>query len=117
MADPTADNLQFGRRQQDSGIIVKLELLHDDVSDMKAVLRELTTAINRLAIVEERQQVTAAALERAFGILEKVESRLATLELANVNTSRSASLVDKGIWLVLGGVIVAGLTAIGIHSK
>jgi hypothetical protein len=135
MADPTAPNLQFGRREQDSGIIVKLELLHDDVSDMKSVLREMTAAINRLALVEERQATTAVALERAFTVLKELESRMSTLEktgasvdvvelqkrtavleLANVNTSRTSSLVDQSIWLVLAGVIGAVMAYLGLKK-
>lgn len=112
MAD--APDNQFGRRSNDSGIIVKLELLHDDVSDMKSVLKELTVAINRLAIVEERQQQTAASLERAFTALEKVEARTTVLELANVNTSRTSTLIDKSLWLLVGAVITGVLVAIGV---
>lgn len=115
MAD-TPDNPQFGRRSNDSGIIVKLELLHDDVSDMKSVLKELTVAINRLAVVEERQQQTATALERAFAALEKVEMRTSALELANVNTSRTSSMVDKGAWLIIGAVVTAIMVAIGLKK-
>jgi len=37
----------FEDRRSASGISVKLDLLHDDVSDMKAVLKELTAAIYR----------------------------------------------------------------------
>jgi len=115
MPDDT-DNLQFGRRQTDSGIIVKLELLHEDVSDMKTVLREMTAAINRLALVEERLSQTSTALERAFTALAKVEARVSSLELSSVNTLRTSSMVDKGVWFVLTAVAAGALTFLGIKK-
>jgi hypothetical protein len=109
------DNIQFGRRQQDSGIIVKLELLHEDVGDMKAVLKDLTIAINRLALVEERQAQTAASLERAFSALEKVEGRVSVLELSNVNTSRTSHWLDKAIVAIIAAIITLGVSNLKGH--
>lgn len=80
----------------------KLETLHEDVRQIETVLRDLTTAITKLAVVEERQNTTAAALERAFKTLEKVESRLSALEL-QVPANRKLSVwVDRVTWAGLG---------------
>ena len=93
------------------GVEVKLDLLHQDVSDMKAVLKELTVAINRLAIVEERQSETAKSMERAFSAIDKITARLASLEQGAVSSARTSGWVDKGIWAA------AGLAAMYIARK
>ena len=80
----------------------KLETLHSDVRKIESVLQDLTAAITRLAVVEERQSTTAAALERAFKALSKVEDRVATLEL-QVPANRKLSVwVDRVTWAALG---------------
>jgi hypothetical protein len=58
----------------------KLQTLHEDVGEMKAVLKDLTAAITKLALIEERQTQAAAAQERAFKALERVEQRVSDLE-------------------------------------
>ena len=80
----------------------KLETLHTDVRKIESVLQDLTAAIARLAVVEERQSTTAAALERAFKALSKVEDRVAALEL-QVPANRKLSVwVDRVTWAALG---------------
>lgn len=109
-------SLKFGQRRQDSGIIVKLELLHDNLDEMKAVLREMTVAINRLTLVEERQATTAISLERAFAAIKESESRISVLEISNVNTSRTSSLVDQSVWLLIAAFIGGILAYMGVKK-
>ena len=110
--DPT-----YERRSLDM-VVLKLKALHTDVNDMKGILKELTQAINRLALVEERQTQTAASLERAFVALKEVEGRVSTLELSNVNTSRTSASFDKIVWMAVTAVGTAILTLvlIGAHK-
>lgn len=64
----------------------KLMSLHEDVSEIKGALKDLTSAITKLALIEERQSVTNAALERAFVAISRVEDRLTELErIAPIN--------------------------------
>ena len=58
----------------------RVEAMHDDFSEMRSVLKELTAAINKLALVEERQTQFAEAQERAFKVIAKIEERLTALE-------------------------------------
>jgi len=105
----------YERRSLDI-VVVKLKSLHSDVTEMRDVLKELTVAINRLALVEERQAQTALALERAFATMTKLEERLGRLELSNVNTARTSATVDKIIWVVITAVVVAVLAIIGLKK-
>lgn len=94
---------------EDTAISMKLDMLHDDVSDMKSVLKDLTVAINRLAVVEERQTQTSTALERAFVALEKVETRVSALERLAVTSKQTNTWVDKAVW----GIVIAFALFIG----
>ena len=80
----------------------KLETLHTDVRKIESVLQDLTAAITRLAVVEERQSTTAAALERAFKALGKVEDRVAALELQVPSNRKLSVWVDRVTWAALG---------------
>ena len=56
---------------------VKLDALHKDVGEVKTALNKLSDAITKLALVEQQQGQTAAALDRAFKAITKVEEKMA----------------------------------------
>lgn len=78
-------------------LTVKLDMLHSDVVDMKTALNELSKAITKLALVEERQSQTADAMERAFKAIGKIEDRLSALELSAPKTKETNAWVDRFI--------------------
>lgn len=84
----------------------KLFSLHEDVSEIKGALRDLTSAITKLALIEERQTVTNAALERAFVAISRVEDRLAELERMTPINNQSRIWVERFI-LALAGAALA----------
>lgn len=114
----------FEKRTSDihaASIAVKLDLLHDDVTDMKSVLKELTAAISRLAVVESDQGHIRAAQERTFLVLEKVETRLEKLETRvlaleqlGVDSKRSNAWVDKAVWAVVAAVAMYVAKKVGL---
>lgn len=77
----------------------RLEALHADLSDVKAAMRDVASALVKLTLLEERQAQSSEALQRAFGVLERVEGRLATLEAAQP----IGSLVHKWVIGAAGG--------------
>lgn len=78
-------------------LAVKLQSLHEDVGDIKGTLQNLTNAITKLALVEERLSVTMNAQERAFTAIASVEKRLAALEAKVPVTDNSMKWVDRGV--------------------
>ena len=93
----------------------KLETLHTDVRKIESVLQDLTAAITRLAVVEERQSTTAAALERAFKALSKVEDRVAAIEL-QVPANRKISVwIDRVTWAALGLLAMYVMKSLGVN--
>ena len=89
----------------------RLEVLHNDVMDMRVVLKDLTTAITKLALIEERQAHAAAAQERAFRALESVEMRVAQIEKRLPEQDRTAKYVE----MFLTALAVAALLYVAKH--
>jgi hypothetical protein len=84
----------------------KLISLHEDVTEIKGALRDLTSAITKLALIEERQTVTNAALERAFGAISRVEDRLTEIERLAPMNNQSRVWVERFV-LALAGAALA----------
>lgn len=79
----------------------RIHTLHEDVSEIKGTLKDLTTAITKLALVEERLANTTAAQERAFAAIGNVEKRLAALENKVPVTDNAMKWVDRGITAIV----------------
>lgn len=84
---------------------VKLQTLHTDVSDIKGTLKDLTSAINKLALVEERLTNATAAQERTFKALEKLEERIDSLERNAVTSDSTTKWLDRGLVAILGAFV------------
>lgn len=84
----------------------RLGMLHEDVTEMKTVLRELTSAVNKLALVEQQQSQMGEAIERAFKAIEKIESRVADIEKKLPEVTRASIWVDRGVWAAAAASVV-----------
>jgi len=84
----------------------RLQSLHEDVGDIKGTLQNLTAAITKLALVEERLSVTMAAQERAFTAISKIETRLSVLENKIPLTDNTTKWVDRGITAVVAAALM-----------
>lgn len=110
--------------------------LVNDVSDMKSLMSKIVDAINRIALLDERQQNTSAILEKLDTRMSAIESSLRAAEIHRAsqegNSSRivvletalrevhvererdkarfdTAVWMIRGIWAVLGSSIVGGV--------
>ena len=95
-------------------LAVRLNLLHEDVGEIKTALGKLSDAITKLALVEQNQAQTADAMERAFKAIERIERRLEKLEKSSWESSNSAKWIDRGIVAIItiGGMFL--LRALGV---
>lgn len=95
-------------------LAVRLNLLHEDVGEIKTALGKLSDAITKLALVEQNQAQTADAMERAFKAIERIERRLEKLEQSSWESSNSAKWIDRAIVaaITIGGMFL--LQAIGL---
>ena len=87
-------------------LATKLLSLHEDVSEIKGALKDLTSAITKLALIEERQTVTNAALERAFVAISRVEDRLTDLERLAPMNNQSRVWVERFVLALAGAALV-----------
>ena len=97
-----------------SVLSTRLESLHQDVGEIKAAMNNLSTAINKLAIVEERQAAANAALERAFGAIAKIEDRLIALEKADAHNKRTNKYVDSVVWALAAASLMFAAAKVGL---
>jgi uncharacterized protein YoxC len=84
----------------------RLQTLHNDVSDIKGTLKDLTNAITKLALVEERITNAVAAQERAFKAIDKISERLELVEAAQAANSHTTIWVDRAVMTIVGAAIM-----------
>jgi len=92
----------------------KLTMLHEDVGDIKTALKELTSAITRLALVEERIATTAAAQERAFKAIAGMQDRLTEIEKKMPEYSRTSIWIDRGVWAAAAAAVMYIAKKVGL---
>lgn len=91
-----------------------MAVLHEDVADIKAAMRELAGAITKLALVEERQTRTAESLSRAFKSIERVEERISALEQESSKSQHVSVWVDRGVWAAAAAAVMFAAKKVGL---
>lgn len=88
--------------------------LNEDVREIKQTLTKLSEAVTKLALVEERQTQQSQALERAFGSLERMEVRIASLERPAVSSLRAARWIDRAVIAMIGVTLLYIARSVGL---
>ena len=104
-------------------VITRLGLLSEDVGELKEALRQIASAVTRLALVEERQMQTNEALSRAFKQIDKidlkltaVEQRLGALERMQPMQQQTNGWVLTAVWAAAGAAVMFVAKKTGILS-
>jgi len=104
-------------------VITRLGILSDDVGELKETLRQIASAVTRLALVEERQMQTNEALSRAFKQIDKldlkltgIEQRLGTLERLQPLQQQTYGWVMTSVWIAAGAAVMFVAKKTGILS-
>lgn len=71
------------------------------MTSLEAALRELTSQVSRLVVIEERQSQTSASVERAFSEIKSQDVRIKALELAQPITNRTNVWVERAVIAVV----------------
>lgn len=118
------DAPQNERRVSDpvlSALQERMLTLHADIVEVKSAIKEVASALTKLALIEERQSHHAAGMERAFKALERVEARISEQERRIVELEKSEPLqtktsewVDRAVWGILSALVVAAAAKAGI---
>ena len=90
----------------------KIESMTGDLQDIKTSMRDLARAVNRLAVVEERQASIASSMERAFKEIETMSARLASLEQAKPINDQTNKLMAGAVKYILAAAMGAVLSGI-----
>ena len=122
------DDIALQRRGTDPMI----EVIMHKVVKVEASMEKVADALTKLAVIEERQTADRAALERAFGAiqksdercaeafqktvekLEKIESRIDVLESAAPITAQTNQWVSKAMWAAAAAFAMYVAKKIGI---
>lgn len=104
------------RRQDDITLQLiadNMKLMHEDVSDlrndMKESLKDISTALSALVLVEERQAHSKVAMQRLEDRLDKTDTRVSAIEKELPETRLVTGWVLKG---VLGALAILGAAVI-----
>jgi hypothetical protein len=77
---------------------LKVDTMSASMSDVKATLKELTSAVTKLTLIEERQHYATLALERAFKTIESIDERVNALELYVSANKKTSVWLDRATW-------------------
>jgi len=81
-----------------AGLKAKLEMLHADLGEMKGIMKEMSSAITRLTLVEERVTRNSSGMERAFTQITEIDRRVDVLEKQAVTNKQTSDWVGKALW-------------------
>ena len=105
--DRRIDKSSLGQEQSDLRVLSeRFQALHDDVSEIKSAIRDLAAAITKLALIEDRQSNVAAAQERLFAALARLELRVIELEKSSPANNQTHAWVEKAILLAAGAALL-----------
>ena len=80
----------------------KVESLHEDMGEMKLVMRDVATALTKLALIDERQANMLEAQERIFNLIERLDNRVDSLEKEDGKQSVATNWVYAAVWGAAG---------------
>ncbi len=105
-----ADHYVGAERRKDikevTELTTKLLALHNDVAEIKGVLKDVAAALTKLALIDERQMVANQALERAFATISRIEARLSDLERLQPMNNQSRVWVERFVLALAGAALV-----------
>lgn len=75
----------------------RVESLHEDMGEMKQVMRDVASALTQLALIDERQSKMLETQERIFGMIEKLDNRVDELEKSDTKHTQAATWVFAAV--------------------
>lgn len=101
MTEEQCEKRKEGRRASDveiTTLTMHLSALQSDMGEIKSSMKDMATAVTKLALIEERQVHSQQSLERAFKALEKHDIRITALEKVASTATRTSAWVDRAVW-------------------
>jgi hypothetical protein len=102
-------------------INLKVDNLSETVTEFKQSIKELTVAVTKLTLVEERQiqaeqrqSSTLKLVEQAFTQIDSLKERATQLEIQVPANKRVSVWVDRAIWAAAGLLAMMVLKKTGV---
>jgi CII-binding regulator of phage lambda lysogenization HflD len=95
---------------------VRLEAIHNDLNDLRAVTRDLVKAISKLALVEDRQKQDRQSMDAVRKDIESLGRRVVALEIKSPGVARVASWIDRAVLAVVGLVLLMVAKHVGVFG-
>jgi len=92
----------------------KVESLHEDMSEMKVVMRDIANALTKLAIIDERQEKMSETQGRIFKLLDNHGERINELEKDDRRQSLAVNWVFGATWAAAGAFGMIVLKVLGL---
>ena len=97
-----------------NAVLVRLDRMEKTQDETRATLREVATAINKLAVIEERQQVASTAIERLAAEQKRVDERLRALEISEPMQAQTAEWVRSAVWAAASAAAMFAAGKLGL---
>lgn len=97
-----------------SALMERMAGMQNDISEIKGSISVMAAAIQKLAVIEERQANAAAALERAFAEITRLTTKVERLEADRANSATTSKWVDRGIVGVVTAAAIFAAKKIGL---
>ncbi len=107
MIAPREDHETQGRSISPDYLVARINVLSADV-------KELTTTIARLVLVEERTAVMTSNLERAIRSIEGLDSRMGDIEKRMPEHARTSAWVDRAVWAAAAAFVMYVIISQGV---
>lgn len=99
----------------------QIKYIHSDLAEVKTAIKEMASAMSKLALVEERQLQSSASISRAFneidGLGKKIEAiseRVTELEKREPTQIKAAEWVERAVWAAAAGMCMLAASKIGL---
>ena len=89
-----------------------MQILREDVADVKGAVAKLTEAVSRLALLEERQQDAMGEVRKVYSELSSHNARLMEIERKLPMLVRSSDAAH--VWF--DRAVLAALSVLGTHA-
>ena len=88
--------------------------IRESVDEMKGAMKEMASAITRLALVEERQAAASGAIDRLAQTLKKIDKRLRKLEASEPLQAKTSEWVQSALWAAAAAALMFIADRVGL---
>lgn len=97
-----------------NAVMVRLDRMEKTQDETRDTLREVAAAINKMALIEERQQVASSAIERLAAEQKRIDERMRALEISEPMQAQTAEWVKNAVWAAASAAAMFAAGKLGL---